>query len=306
MTFSIVAWDPTAPDGREWGVAVASKFLAAASVVSWARAGAGAVATQALANVTYGPAGLELLAGGRSATESIERLTSQDDERDHRQLGVIDSDGNAATFTGTECLHWAGGRTGVGYSCQGNILAGPNVIDSMAATFESTEGDLATRLMAALYAGDRAGGDSRGRQAAGLLVVREGGGYLGDTDVAIDLRVDDHADPVPELQRLLEFVRFDRGQALTASMAGSIWVVISRRCHRCRQQHLDLGIAISTETHPTNRKICGFWGSQWNVSSIAEVLTSARTTVLVHWTSKTTVPPDLIRFFLTLYRLSLT
>jgi uncharacterized Ntn-hydrolase superfamily protein len=207
MTFSIVAWDPTAPDGREWGVAVASKFLAAASVVSWARAGAGAVATQALANVTYGPAGLELLAGGRSATESIERLTSQDDERDHRQLGVIDSDGNAATFTGTECLHWAGGRTGAGYTCQGNILTGPDVIDSMAATFESTEGDLATRLMAALYAGDRAGGDSRGRQAAGLLVVREGGGYLGDTDVAIDLRVDDHADPVPELQRLLDVHR---------------------------------------------------------------------------------------------------
>lgn len=207
MTFSIVAWDPTAPDGREWGVAVASKFLAAASVVSWARAGAGAVATQALANVTYGPAGLELLAGGRSATESIERLTSQDDERDHRQLGVIDSDGNAATFTGTECLHWAGGRTGAGYTCQGNILTGADVIDSMAATFESTEGDLATRLMAALYAGDRAGGDSRGRQAAGLLVVREGGGYLGDTDVAIDLRVDDHADPVPELQRLLDVHR---------------------------------------------------------------------------------------------------
>jgi len=203
MTFSIVAWDPDAIDGREWGVAVASKFLAAASVVSWAKAGAGAVATQALANVTYGPDGLDLLAGGITAAQTIERLTAQDDGRDHRQLGIIDSNGTTATYTGAECLHWAGGRTGSRYSCQGNILTGPDVIDAMAETFESSEGDLADRLLAALYAADRAGGDSRGRQAAGLYVVREGGGYLGDSDVAVDLRVDDHRDPVPELQRLL-------------------------------------------------------------------------------------------------------
>ena len=203
MTFSIVAWDPDASDGREWGVAVASKFLAAASVVSWARAGAGAVATQALANVTYGPAGLDLLAGGTTAAETIERLTEQDDGRDHRQLGIIDSNGTTATYTGAECLDWAGGRTGLGYSCQGNILTGPDVIGAVAETFESSDGDLADRLVAAIYAGDRAGGDSRGRQAAGLYVVREGGGYLGDSDVAVDLRVDDHTDPVPELQRLL-------------------------------------------------------------------------------------------------------
>lgn len=203
MTFSIVAWDPDAPDGREWGVAVASKFLAAASVVSWARAGAGAIATQALANVTYGPIGLDLLAAGQPSAETIDRLTSQDDGRAHRQVGVVDRNGAAATYTGEECLHWAGGRVGTGYSCQGNILTGPKVVDAMAETFEGTSGDLAHRLSAALYAGDRAGGDSRGRQAAGLFVVRESGGYFGDTDVAIDLRVDDHVDPVPELHRLL-------------------------------------------------------------------------------------------------------
>lgn len=207
MTFSIVAWDPNAADGREWGVAVASKFLAAASVVSWARAGAGAVATQALANVTYGPDGLDLLASGVVASETIERLTTRDDGREHRQLGVVDATGNAATYTGAECLEWAGGRTGSGYSCQGNILTGADVVAAMADSFETSRGDLADRLMAALYAGDQAGGDSRGRQAAGLFVVREGGGYLGDTDVAIDLRVDDHRDPVPELQRLLRIHR---------------------------------------------------------------------------------------------------
>jgi uncharacterized Ntn-hydrolase superfamily protein len=202
MTFSIVATDPNALDGAEWGVAVASKFLAAGSVVPWARAGAGAIATQALANVAYGPEGLKLLDGGSSAGEVIEALTSGDDGREHRQIGVVDRDGGGETFTGSQCLDWAGGRTGSHFACQGNILTGPDVLDAMADAFESTAADLSTRLLDALLAGDRAGGDRRGRQSSGILVVREGGGYLGDSDVALDLRVDDHVDPVPELQRL--------------------------------------------------------------------------------------------------------
>jgi uncharacterized Ntn-hydrolase superfamily protein len=202
MTFSNVGWDPDAPAGAEWGVAVASKFLAAASVVSWARAGCGAVATQALANVTYGPTGLVLLADA-AASDVIRMLTEPDEGREHRQVGVVDRTGGAATYTGSDCLPWAGGRTGPGYTCQGNILTGSDVVDDMADVFESTSGDLASRLLAALLAGDRAGGDSRGKQSAGILVVSAGGGYLGDSDVAMDLRVDDHPDPVSELGRLM-------------------------------------------------------------------------------------------------------
>lgn len=202
MTFSIVAWDPDAAP-VEWGVAVASKFLAVGAVVPWARAGAGAVATQALANIAYGPDGLDALAAGTSAADVVERLTGADDERAQRQLGVVDSRGGAATYTGTECFDWAGGRTGEGYACQGNILVGPEVVHRMGEAFESTSGDLAARLAAALRAGDEAGGDRRGRQSAALFVVRAGGGYGGGTDAAVDLRVDDHAAPVGELERLL-------------------------------------------------------------------------------------------------------
>lgn len=203
MTFSIVArqeYDTLPP---EWGVAVASKFLAVGAAVPWARAGAGAVATQALANLAYGPEGLALLAAGRSAAEVVETLTGSDEGRDDRQVGVVDAVGEAATFTGTKCLDWAGGRTGEAYCCQGNILTGPEVIDDMATAFERAKGDLSTRLLEALAAGDQAGGDSRGRQGAALLVVREGGGYGGGSDVAVDLRVDDHPAPVEELRRLL-------------------------------------------------------------------------------------------------------
>lgn len=202
MTFSIVATDPNASDGAEWGVAVASKFLAAGSVVPWASAGSGAIATQALANVAYGPEGLRLLDGGLSASEVVEALTSSDEGREHRQIGVVDRNGGGESFTGSQCLDWAGGRTGLNFACQGNILTGPDVLDAMVNAFESSASDLSMRLLEALLAGDRAGGDRRGRQSSGILVVREGGGYLGDSDVALDLRVDDHIDPVPELQRL--------------------------------------------------------------------------------------------------------
>ncbi len=198
-TFSIVAFDL---DTQSLGVAVQSKFLAVGSIVPWARAGAGAVATQAMANVNYGPRGLELMSRGKTAGETVEALISADDEREHRQLGVVDAEGRAVTFTGSECFEWAGGITGEHYAAQGNILVGRETVEAMAKTFEGTPGDLAGRLLAALDAGEQAGGDSRGKQAAALLVVREGGGYGGDNDRVADLRVDDHPEPIRELIRL--------------------------------------------------------------------------------------------------------
>lgn len=203
MTFSVVAWDPSAPSGPDWGVAVASKFLAAGAVVPWARAGAGALATQAYANLDYGPAGLERLGAGEDAASVVAALTEGDDGRADRQLGMVDRAGRAASYTGDACLEWAGGVVGDGFACQGNILTGPDVVEQMAESFRATEADLVGRLVAALQAGDEAGGDRRGRQSAALLVVREGGGYLGSSDVAVDLRVDDHTDPVTELDRVL-------------------------------------------------------------------------------------------------------
>jgi uncharacterized Ntn-hydrolase superfamily protein len=198
-TFSIVASDP---DTEALGVAVQSKFLAVGAVVPWARAGVGAVATQALANYNYGLRGLELMGRGATARETVEALISSDDEREHRQLGVVDAAGRAATFTGDECFEWAGGITGEHYAAQGNILVGRETVEALARTFEDTRGELAGRLLAALDAGQRAGGDSRGKQSAALLVVREGGGYGGDNDRVVDLRVDDHPEPIRELIRL--------------------------------------------------------------------------------------------------------
>lgn len=198
-TFSVVAKDEASD---EWGVAVASKFLAAGSVVPWGKANAGAIATQAWANISFGPDGLTLLESGMPARETLEQLVAKDEGRDHRQLGIVDREGRAATYTGAECLDWAGGVTGDGFSIQGNILTGPEVVESMKETFLSTDGSLTQRLLATLLAGDRSGGDKRGRQSAAILIVREGGSYGGYTDKALDLRVDDHTDPVPELQRL--------------------------------------------------------------------------------------------------------
>lgn len=191
-------------DGSQWGVAVASKFLGVGALVPAATYGVGAIATQAWANLAYRPDGLALLEQGRSAQEVVETLTAADDQRDQRQLGVVDRDGRAATFTGSGCLHWAGGRTGDGYAAQGNILTGPDVVDALADAFEGTAGTLAVRLTTALLAADRVGGDSRGRQSAAVLVVSEGGGYGGGSDVLVDLRVDDAEDPVPELRRLVD------------------------------------------------------------------------------------------------------
>lgn len=200
-TFSLVAWDPTGP---AWGVAVASKFPAVGAVVPWASAGAGAVATQSFANTTYGPRGLVLMAGGRSAEAALEQLLTEDSAPSQRQAGLVDASGGAATFSGSECLPWAGGRIGEGFTAQGNILTGPEVIEAMASAFEAAPGDLPKRLLAGLLAGDRAGGDRRGRQSAALLVVRAGAGYAGFNDRWIDYRVDDAEDPVARLHELLD------------------------------------------------------------------------------------------------------
>ena len=200
MTFSIVACDLTT---EEWGVAVQSKFLAVGSVVPWAKAKVGAIATQAHANTSYGHEGLELMRSDLAAKEALDRLISGDEGREHRQVGLVDSQGRAAAFTGRECYPWAGHVTGDGYSCQGNILAGELVVQGMAETFEKSRGPLAERLIAALRAGQQAGGDRRGQQSAALLIVKEKGGYGGFTDRLMDLRVDDHAQPIEELARLL-------------------------------------------------------------------------------------------------------
>jgi uncharacterized Ntn-hydrolase superfamily protein len=199
VTFSLVACDLEA---RQWGVVVASKFLAVGAVVPWARAEVGAVATQASANVSYGPRGLELLAAGASAQETLDRLMAGDPGGRERQVGVVDAAGGSATYTGPDCFDWAGGRSGPGYAAQGNLLAGAGVVDGLADTFEGTEGPLVERLLAALAAADAAGGDRRGRQSAAVIVREADGGYGGGTDILVDLRVDDHPDPVTELQRL--------------------------------------------------------------------------------------------------------
>lgn len=199
MTFSIVAADPLAGD---WGVAVASRFPCVGAVVPWARAGVGAVATQSWANTALGPDGLGLMGEGVPADDALRRLLEQDEGREDRQVGFVDSAGRSATFTGSRCMGWAGGATGSGFAAQGNILVGESVVDELARVFAETEGDLCDRLLAALLAGDAAGGDRRGRQSAALLVVREGGGYEGRNDRYIDLRVDDHPEAPRELARL--------------------------------------------------------------------------------------------------------
>lgn len=203
MTFSIVA---RSDDGESWGVAVASKFLAVGSAVPAAVAGVGAIATQAEANVAYKGMALAHLDEGALADVALESLLEDDEGRDHRQVGLVDAEGGSATFTGAQCLDWAGGVHGPGFAIQGNILSGPEVVEAMRVAWESSAAELslARRLLVALRAGDEAGGDRRGRQSAALFVVREGAGYGGGDDVAADLRVDDHADPCAELGRLLD------------------------------------------------------------------------------------------------------
>jgi len=199
-TYSIAACDLAA---GQWGVATQSKFLAVGSVVPWAEPHVGAIATQAYANPRYGPDGLALLRDGLPADEVVARLTTADEGRDHRQLGVVDANGGSATYTGSECMDWAGGIAGVGFAAQGNILVGEETVTALARTFGDTEGQpLARRLIDCLAAAQAAGGDRRGQQSAALLVVERDGGYAGLSDVLVDLRVDDHVEPIPELARL--------------------------------------------------------------------------------------------------------
>jgi uncharacterized Ntn-hydrolase superfamily protein len=199
-TYSIAACDL---ERGEWGVGVQSKFLAAGSIVPWAEPAVGAVATQALANPRYGPDGLALLRDGLSAGEAVAALVEADEGRDDRQVGAVDAQGRAATYTGKACLDWAGGKSGPCYAAQGNILVSAETVTGLVRAFEASAGrPLAERLLEALAAAQLAGGDRRGQQAAGLLVVQKDGGYGGMDDVLVDLRVDDHAEPVVELKRL--------------------------------------------------------------------------------------------------------
>lgn len=205
-TFSIVAADPAA---GEVGVAVASRFFAVGAVVPYGRGGVGAVATQAFANTTYGPRALELLAGGASPKEIAAILVRSDDGAARRQFGIVSADGQSVSYTGPGCNAWAGGRSGPNYAVQGNILAGEQVVEAMEKTFLATKGTLADRMYAALTAGEAAGGDSRGKQSAALIVMKPRAGYGGGDDRAIDLRVDDHAEPFVELGRLLRYAQMN-------------------------------------------------------------------------------------------------
>ncbi|MDH5481431.1 MAG: DUF1028 domain-containing protein [Candidatus Bathyarchaeota archaeon] len=203
-TYSIVAYDHSTGD---LGVAVQSRYFSVGPIVPWAEADVGAIATQSFANVSYGPRGLQLLKEGLTCKEVIARLTSADEGREHRQLGIVDAEGNAAAYTGTKCLKWAGSKVGKCYSAQGNILANRHVVEKMTRKFEFTKGDLANRLVVALEAGEKAGGDARGRQSAALLVVRKNAGRGNYGDKFIELRVEDNPDPIKELKRLLKIHR---------------------------------------------------------------------------------------------------
>lgn len=247
MTFSIVA-----TDGTSWGVAVASKFLAVGFAVPAAVAGIGAIATQADANVGYKPQGLFLLDGGATAAEALAALLGADDGREHRQVGIVDAAGRAVTHTGRACFDWAGGRSGHGYAIQGNILTGEDVVEAVERSWldGTAETPLAHRLLAALAAGDAAGGDRRGRQSAALLVVRDGAGYGGLDDVAVDLRVDDNTAPIPELARLLALndlyltasTEAER-VAITPALAGEITELVASLGHP------DLAAWVGTENY---------------------------------------------------------
>jgi uncharacterized Ntn-hydrolase superfamily protein len=261
MTFSIVGHGTDARGEAAWGVAVASKFLAVGNAVPAAVAGVGAVATQASANVAWKGIGLSLLDEGATAPVALQRMVEEDDRRDHRQLGMVDVDGGAATYTGTACLDWAGGLAEDGVAIQGNALAGPEVVEEMKKAWDATAGEpLARRLLAALTAGDAAGGDRRGRQAAALLVVSEGSGYDGMDDVSADLRVDDHPDPVTELARLLDLNDFyltasteDEKVEVTPDLAEELDRLAKAAGHR------DLAAWVGTENYEMRVAEDGTW-----------------------------------------------
>ncbi len=237
-TFSIVGYDP---DTEELGVAVASRFFAVGSVVPWAKAGVGAVATQAYANTSFGWRGLDLLEQGATPEQAMEILLRNDDYPEGRQVGLVSADGKSATFTGEGCNAWAGGRNGPNYACQGNILTGDDVVTAMEDAFLNTKGTLADRLYAALLAGEAKGGDSRGKQSAALLVVKEGAGYGGYTDRAIDVRVDDHPEPFKELGRLLDYAQMNYAW-------NKAWTLFSEGRGQAALEPMERAAALAPET----------------------------------------------------------
>ena len=253
MTFSIVG---RSADGASLGVAVASRFLAVGALVPAARAGVGALATQSLANLAYRPQGLTLLSTGVDPAGVVAGLTAADPGRDDRQLGVVGATGAGATYTGSACEPWAGGLAGDGYAVQGNILTGPEVVERTSQAWLSSDPDLplARRLLAALRAGDAAGGDRRGRQSAALYVVGTGQGY-GGSDVGVDLRVDDHADPCGELERLLDLhnLYFSRPDPATLlPLAGELAAEVRARLERAGRHDGDLDAALAGWAGPEN------------------------------------------------------
>lgn len=256
-TFSIVALDAST---GELGVAVASKFLAVGAVVPWARAGAGAIATQAWANLSYGPSGLALLEDGHAAAEVVARLTAADEGCETRQLGVVDASGRSAAWTGRECMPWAGHLIGEGYACQGNILTGEAVVRAMAEKFERTAGPLPERLLSALAAGQTEGGDSRGQQSAALYVAREKGSYGGYLDRYVDLRVDDHATPIDELRRLLDLHRLYFGSSTAANLtrlAGNVTKMLQELLAKAGCYAGPIDGHYGAETREAFRRWCG-------------------------------------------------
>jgi uncharacterized Ntn-hydrolase superfamily protein len=234
-TFSIVGRDSVT---GEFGVAVASRFFAVGTVVPWAKADVGAVATQSFANTSFGWRGLELLERGASPEEALTILLRNDPEPDRRQVGMVGPDGKSATYTGKNCVPWAGGRHGTNYAIQGNILTGEDVVIAMETAFLRTDGTLADRLFAALAAGDSKGGDSRGRQSAALLVVKKNAGYGGFTDRAVDIRVDDHATPFEELKRLLDYAQMNYAW-------NEGWTLFTLRQPHKALPHIDRAVALA-------------------------------------------------------------
>jgi uncharacterized Ntn-hydrolase superfamily protein len=242
MTFSVVG-----RQGDALGVAVASKFLAVGAAVPAAEADVGAIATQSYANLSYRPNGLALLRDGKGAQKTLDALTAADEGRDQRQAGVVDAAGRSATYTGSACHDWAGGRAGEDYAIQGNILVGPQVVETMEAAWLGSSGELADRLLAALTAGDEAGGDKRGRQSAALLVVRRSSGYGGQSDVEVDLRVDEHPAPVTELRRMLRLHRLYFGRpdpATLLPLEGELAAEVERRLGALGFATLDDGAGV--------------------------------------------------------------
>jgi uncharacterized Ntn-hydrolase superfamily protein len=277
-TYSIVAYDPQTGD---LGIGVQSKFLAVGAVVPWARAGVGAIATQSYANTSYGPQGLTLLTQGHAAQETIDILTKADPDREQRQVGIVSAKGDAATFTGSQCYEWAGGITGEGFCCQGNILVSEKTVEAMAATFAAGSGSLAERLLAALAAGQAAGGDRRGQQSAALRVVRERGGYGGFNDLWLDLRVDDHITPIAELKRLydlhqLYFQQSDQADLIeiTAELAAEIQTDLAKLGY----YRTEVNKQYTAETKQALWDFCG-------TENLEE-----------HWQTQTQIDPQVLRF----------